>query len=67
MAVREADLRRKLRLPVSLIERVEKPTPKKEKPTRKSVKPTPKRIKQTSASTTTSASTSRKPKPRRSV
>jgi probable rRNA maturation factor len=45
MAAREADLRLKLRLPVSLIERVEKPSPKKTKPTRKSAKPDPKAVK----------------------
>jgi probable rRNA maturation factor len=48
MAAREADLRLQLRLPVTLIERVEKPSPKplkKPKPTRKSAKPDPKAVK----------------------
>jgi probable rRNA maturation factor len=48
MAAREADLRLKLRLPVSLIERVEKPSSKalkKPKSTRKITKPDPKALK----------------------
>jgi probable rRNA maturation factor len=48
MAAREADLRLKLRLPISLIERVEKPSPKplkKPKPTRKIAKPHPRATK----------------------
>jgi probable rRNA maturation factor len=62
MAAREADLRLQLRLPVSLIERVEKASPKlpKTKPTRKIAKPNPK------AAKPSSASRSAKPKVRRS-
>lgn len=48
MAAREADLRLKLRLPVSLIERVEEPSPKllkKPKPTSEITKPDPKATK----------------------
>jgi probable rRNA maturation factor len=52
MAAREADLRLQLRLPVSLIERVEKPSPKlpKPKPIRKIAKPNPKAVKPSSTS-----------------
>jgi probable rRNA maturation factor len=60
MAAREADLRLQLRLPVSLIERVEKTSRSGPKPPRKSAKSSPKALK------SSSASRSAKPKVRRS-